>query len=81
MKHHASRSDCRTDSQSVPRRPSIGLSPADRGGVGIRLPVRYDDQSLPRSLSLLDGYAWYQRLRAKASASVGGTSTPERLAG
>ena len=27
-----------------------GLSPSDRGGVGIRLPFRYDDESLLRFL-------------------------------
>ena len=43
------------DGDDDPRRcsPAQGLSPADRGGVGIRLPVRYDDLSLlwflPRS--------------------------------
>ena len=39
-----------------------GLPPAHRGGMGIRLPLRYGDQLLLRSArsSLLDKYAWYQ---------------------
>ena len=41
------------DGDDDPRRrsPAQGLSPSDRGGVGIRLPVRYDDESLLRSLA------------------------------
>ena len=44
------------------RRPAThGLSPADRGGMGIRLPGRCGHQPLLRSTrsTCLDAYAWY----------------------